>query len=52
MHLVGKAADIIVEGVEPQDVYEYLCSQYPYCYGIGNYKRWTHIDVRQDKARW
>ena len=52
MHLVGKAADIIVEGVEPQDVYEYLCDQYPHCYGIGNYKRWTHIDVRPNKARW
>ena len=51
-HLQGKAADIKVDGVEPQDVYEYLCQRYPDKYGIGNYKRWTHIDVRSNKARW
>jgi uncharacterized protein YcbK (DUF882 family) len=52
MHLTGKAADIIVMFAEPSAVYRYLDFEYPDCYGIGNYTRWTHIDVRDKKRRW
>lgn len=52
MHLVSKAADIVVRGYTSIQVYSYLCSKYPGQYGIGYYKNFTHIDVRPFKARW
>lgn len=51
-HLKGKAADIKVQDIDPQDVYNYLNGLYMDYYGIGNYKSFTHIDVRSKKARW
>lgn len=51
MHLQGKAADIVVKGVDPQEVYDYLDRSYPDRYGIGNYDDFTHVDVRGNKAR-
>lgn len=50
-HLLSKAADIVVKGVKPNDVYNYLNAIYPEYYGLGNYKTFTHIDVRSTKAR-
>lgn len=50
-HLIGTAADIRVQGVEPIEVYRYLMTKYPKKFGIGNYKSFTHIDVRPNKAR-
>lgn len=50
-HLIGTAADIRVQGVEPIEVYRYLTAKYPKKFGIGNYKNFTHIDVRPNKAR-
>lgn len=50
-HLLGTAADIRVQGVEPIEVYRYLAAKYPKKFGIGNYKNFTHIDVRTNKAR-
>lgn len=50
-HLLGTAADIRVQGVEPSDVHKYLTEKYPDEYGIGKYKTFTHIDVRDYKAR-
>lgn len=52
MHLTGKAADIKVVGVDPADVHAYLVNKYPTKYGIGRYRNFTHIDVRDTKARW
>jgi uncharacterized protein YcbK (DUF882 family) len=52
MHLVGKAADIAVGFLSPASIYKHLDKLYPTMYGIGNYKRSTHIDVRATKARW
>lgn len=52
MHLTGKAADIKVVGVDPADVHAYLVNKYPDKYGIGRYSNFTHIDVRDAKARW
>ena len=50
-HLFGTASDIRVQGVEPSVVHKYLIEKYPDKYGIGKYKTFTHIDVRDYKAR-
>lgn len=51
-HRYGKAADIVVVGVESETVADYLESTYPDQYGIGRYHERTHIDVRSTVARW
>ena len=51
-HLLSKAADIVVLGVEHKDVSEYLSYISGNKYGIGSYDNFTHIDVRSTKARW
>lgn len=51
-HLMGKAADIKVDGVSPDQVYELLDLWFPYNCGLGVYDTFTHIDVRDNKARW
>ena len=51
-HLEGIAADIQVKGIESFEVYRFLDSIFQNSYGLGSYKNFTHIDVRQNKARW
>jgi len=51
-HLLGKAADIVVDKTTPKRVYQYLDTKYPDAFGIGSYDTFTHIDVRNFKARW
>ena len=52
-HLLGTAADIVVKGVSPYKIYQYLNSKYKNKYGIGLYSTWVHIDVREgNAARW
>ena len=51
-HLLGTAADIVVKGVSPYKIYQYLNSKYKNKYGIGLYSTWVHIDVRKQQARW
>ena len=51
-HTKGTAADIKVKKVIASEVQRYLNSKYPDKYGIGRYKSFTHIDVREKKARW
>ena len=52
-HVLGEAADIVVYGVVPEVVYDYINSQ---CYaefvGMGLYDTFVHIDVRGETARW
>ena len=48
-HLKGKAADIVVQGVSPAKVQQYLAD---FDGGVGSYKTFTHVDVRGYKARW
>jgi uncharacterized protein YcbK (DUF882 family) len=50
-HLEGKAADVLLKGVTPDRVYDYLVDRYP-GYGFGKYETFTHIDSRSLKARW
>lgn len=51
-HLVGKAVDIIVGSTPANEVQEYVLEKYPNELGIGSYSSFTHIDVREGKARW
>lgn len=51
-HLLGTAADIRVQGVDPAEVYRYLSAKYPKKFGVGSYNTFTHIDVRPNRARW
>jgi uncharacterized protein YcbK (DUF882 family) len=51
-HMQGIAADIVVKGMSPAKVYQYLNGKYPNQYGIAAADTFTHIDVRKNKARW
>lgn len=58
-HLLGRAADIRVQGVSVEDVAAYAESLMPDWGGVGRYpvkagraKGWVHVDTRADKARW
>ena len=58
-HLLGRAADIRVQGVSVEDVAAYAESLLPDCGGIGRYPvkagratGWVHVDTRQNKSRW
>ena len=51
-HLLGRAADIVVDDVHAHMVSNYLTNKYEYKYGIGTYKGFTHIDTRSQKSRW
>jgi len=49
-HLYGRAADIVVDGIDPALVYE--LAQQMEVGGLGAYSGWTHIDSRAGFARW
>lgn len=49
-HLYGNAADIIVAGFPPDEVYEYFEENH-WPGGLGKYGSFTHIDVRPYKVR-
>ena len=58
-HLLGRAADIRVQGVSVEDVAAYTESLMPDWGGIGRYPvkagraaGWVHLDTRAEKARW
>ena len=58
-HLLGRAADIRVQGVSVEDVAAYADSLMPDWGGVGRYpvkagraNGWVHVDTRADKARW
>ena len=58
-HLLGRAADIRVQGVSVEDVAAYAESLLPDCGGIGCYPvkagratGWVHLDTRATKSRW
>lgn len=51
-HLVGKAADIVVQDISPTEVYRFLNLYAPHKLGLGEYLEFTHVDVRNGKARW
>ena len=51
-HTKGTAADIRVKEVPASKVQQYLKRKYQDKYGIGSYRTFTHIDTREQKARW
>lgn len=51
-HVLSRAADIVVEGKSPFQVYRQLEEWYPYEYGFGHYDDFVHVDSRQSRARW
>lgn len=58
-HLLGRAADIRVQGVSVEEVAAYAESLMPDWGGVGRYPvkagrttGWVHVDTRAEKARW
>lgn len=52
-HLLGRAADIRVKNVKPQEIYDFLNTEYPNELGLGNYDTFIHVDTRTEApARW
>ena len=51
-HVKGIAADIVVKGVSPSKVAAYADLLMPDKGGIGEYRTFVHVDVRQEKSRW
>ena len=53
-HLLGRAADFYVEGVDVATVAAYAETLLPGTGGIGRYpaKGFVHVDVRKAKSRW
>lgn len=52
-HLVGRAADISIEGVPHGTVHAVASSALGYTGGLGSYATFNHLDTRTDgSARW
>jgi len=51
-HLQGRAADIKVHGISPEEVQNFIDSTWPEQYGLGRANTFTHVDSRVGKARW
>ena len=51
-HILSKAADFYIEEITPKEIANYLNGAYPSRLGIGEYKTWVHLDVREERARW
>lgn len=51
-HLYGTAADIVVKGVDPDEVAKYAETLLKGTGGIGRYATFTHVDCREVKSRW
>lgn len=51
-HLYGAAADIVVRGFVPREVYKRLNDWHGSKGGLGDSRTFTHIDLRGYKARW
>ena len=58
-HILGKASDIVIKGYTPDEVADKLevmlkdeCLIPFHLGGIGRYNTFTHIDIRDNKARW
>ena len=51
-HKYGLAADIHINGVTPKEIAVYVETLMPSSGGIGIYKSFVHVDVRQVKSRW
>jgi len=51
-HIYGRAADIKVQGHEPEDVHNWIARRYPEA-SLGLYRTFVHVDTRSGGvARW
>lgn len=51
-HKYGLAADIRIDGISSKSIADYTNTLIPNKGGIGVYKTFCHIDVRETKSRW
>lgn len=51
-HLLGKAIDHKIIGVDHKDLYQYYTDTYRNKFGIGLYESFVHLDCRHSCARW
>ena len=55
-HKLGKAADIVIKGMKPYETYALIENLVDKGVlkigGLGSYNTFTHIDIRDNKARW
>lgn len=51
-HTKGIAADIVISGIKPILIAEYIEYIMPECGGIGLYADFVHTDVRANRSRW
>ena len=51
-HKRGRAADIVVTATTPEEVQSYIDTTWPDELGLGRYESFTHVDTRNNKARW
>lgn len=55
-HVLGKAADITIKDMSPNEVADAIensISEKKVMFGgIGRYNTFTHVDIRENKARW
>lgn len=51
-HCLGKAADIRVDGITPEKIAKIAEIYLGSLGGIGIYKTFTHVDVREGSSRW
>lgn len=55
-HKFGKAADIVIDGMTPNEVHELVCEMVELGQinfgGIGKYNTFTHVDIRDYSAHW
>ncbi|BDD88856.1 D-Ala-D-Ala carboxypeptidase family metallohydrolase [Desulfofustis limnaeus] len=50
-HLVGRAADIVVDGYRPAEIYHLINTNFPDRLGLIEYETFVHIDTRAGKYR-
>ena len=62
-HMLGTAADIVIPGMSPDAVYDFVLTAISQLrvinpqfaglgFGLGEYHSFTHVDVRRNRARW
>jgi uncharacterized protein YcbK (DUF882 family) len=51
-HLHGRAADFLVSGIPADEVQDFIDRSWPDSLGMGRYALFTHVDTRNQKARW
>lgn len=51
-HLYGLAADIKTRHVPLADVFNYINTLFPDCFGLSLYSNFIHIDARKGRGRW